>query len=180
MFDFTKRTSLLTLVILASSLSDAVIAAQTCKCMPGNPCYPPPSVWAQFSKSLSKPLIANQRPLADVCYASSPQFSAAACTSAISRENDPIFLSGKSNAAQYTNFEAIINSTSIIDCPYDVVSGGVCNQGRIPPNAVNVTSVADIQKAVKFATDHNLRLVVRNTGYVFISSSPLNAAYFRP
>ena len=39
-----------------------------------------------------------------------------------------------------------------------------CKQGNVPVVGVAAQTVLDIQHAVKFANDHNLRLVVKNTG----------------
>ncbi|KAF8904749.1 hypothetical protein CPB84DRAFT_1772742 [Gymnopilus junonius] len=153
-------------VVTASKTSKTM-----CKCLPGDSCYPSARQWSQFSSTLSHPLISNQRPLASVCYHDSPNFSASACATATTNENDAIYLAGKSNAAQYVNFEAIINGSSVQDCPYDTSNATTCFQGRVPPNAVNVSTVADIQKAVRFASQHNLRLVVRNSGHELMGRS---------
>ncbi|EFR02907.1 oxidoreductase [Nannizzia gypsea CBS 118893] len=40
-----------------------------------------------------------------------------------------------------------------------------CHQGRIPLYSVGVESAQQVQKAVRFARRHNLRLVIRNTGH---------------
>ncbi|KAI8250710.1 FAD-linked oxidoreductase ZEB1 [Colletotrichum sp. SAR11_239] len=40
-----------------------------------------------------------------------------------------------------------------------------CTMGRYPAYSVNVTSAEDVQAAVKFAREHNLRLNVKNTGH---------------
>ncbi|KAG6007758.1 hypothetical protein E4U21_005597 [Claviceps maximensis] len=40
-----------------------------------------------------------------------------------------------------------------------------CQQGRIPLYSATVESVSDIQSCVRFASCHDLRLVVRNTGH---------------
>ena len=42
-----------------------------------------------------------------------------------------------------------------------------CEQGGYPTYAVNVSTVAQIQLAVNFARNANLRLVVKNTGHDF-------------
>jgi FAD/FMN-containing dehydrogenase len=44
---------------------------------------------------------------------------------------------------------------------------GTCEQGAYPTYVVNVTNVAQIQLAVNFARNLNLRLVVKNTGHDF-------------
>lgn len=46
-----------------------------------------------------------------------------------------------------------------------------CTQGGYPEYVVNATNVAQIQLAVNFARNANLRLVVKNTGHSFIGKS---------
>ncbi|KAI8297834.1 FAD-linked oxidoreductase ZEB1 [Colletotrichum sp. SAR11_59] len=44
--------------------------------------------------------------------------------------------------------------------------------GRYPAYSVNVTSAEDVQAAVKFAREHNLRLNVKNTGHGYSKFRP--------
>jgi FAD/FMN-containing dehydrogenase len=46
-----------------------------------------------------------------------------------------------------------------------VVRNESCNQGRIPLYSAVVRSTQHIQRAVLFARNHNLRLVIKNTGH---------------
>jgi hypothetical protein len=46
-----------------------------------------------------------------------------------------------------------------------------CTLGAYPNYAVNVSNVAQIQLAVNFARNANLRLVVKNTGHDFNGKS---------
>ncbi|KAF9554313.1 FAD-binding domain-containing protein [Agrocybe pediades] len=149
-----------------------------CKCLPGDPCYPSARDWQTFSSKLSQPLIANQRPLGAACYPSSgSKFSATQCAQFTANINNPIFREGLPNALQYETFEVLFNSSGVVvsECPFDNglvnATGALCGQGRIPPNAVNVTTVQDIQEAVKFASKNNLKLVVRNKGHEVLGRS---------
>ncbi|PYH88394.1 FAD-binding domain-containing protein [Aspergillus ellipticus CBS 707.79] len=40
-----------------------------------------------------------------------------------------------------------------------------CSQGSVPPKYLEVQSVEDVQKGLKFARDNNLNLVIKNTGH---------------
>jgi hypothetical protein len=71
----------------------------------------------------------------------------------------------QSGALQYPNFESFIfNNGSISACYMNTTLGVPCQQGSVPVTGVDARSVSDIQAAVKFAVQHNLRLVVKNTG----------------
>ncbi|KAJ7691113.1 hypothetical protein B0H17DRAFT_982724 [Mycena rosella] len=140
-------------------------AKLTCKCLAGAACFPDASTLNAFSANLSHPLITGQRPPASVCYPDDPDYDTSACSIAVANDGNPTYLASKINALQYTNFQALINSTTVEDCPYDVQPGATCFQGRVPPYAVNATTVSDVQATLRFASQHNLRLVVRNSGH---------------
>ncbi|KAJ6573868.1 hypothetical protein DFH09DRAFT_1151296 [Mycena vulgaris] len=146
-------------------------ATSTCKCLAGSACFPNAAELSAFSTSLSHPLISGQRPPASVCYSDSLDFDASACSVIEANDGNATFLATRINAVQYTNFQSVINSTTIEECSYDVQPGATCFQGRVPPYAVNATTVADIQKTLLFASKHNLRLVVRNTGHELMGRS---------
>jgi hypothetical protein len=66
---------------------------------------------------------------------------------------------------QSPNFESFIfNNGSISACYLNTTLGVPCQQGSVPIIGVDARSVSDIQAAVKFAANHNLRLAVKNTG----------------
>ncbi|KAF4613051.1 hypothetical protein D9613_010701 [Agrocybe pediades] len=167
----------LTLGIISSvdaqnSAPDARPSSRTCKCMPGDACYPTSQQWDQFSSRLSRPLVRDQRPLGAVCFRDSGEFNYRACSYRTRRINDPIYRAGLSNAAQFTTFEALVNGTTVQQCDFSgPMANGTCFQGRVPPNAVNVTNAADVQEAVRFASRHNLRLIVRNSGHELMGRS---------
>jgi hypothetical protein len=70
---------------------------------------------------------------------------------------------------QCINFESYIFENGTIDaCYYNTTLRYPCDQGNIPILGVNVQQISDIQAAVRFAKQHNLRLIVKNTGYISI------------
>ena len=65
------------------------------------------------------------------------------------------------------NFESYVFKSGIIDaCYYNTSLGHPCHQGNIPILGVEAQKVSDIQATVKFVKKHNLRLIIKNTGYV--------------
>jgi hypothetical protein len=55
------------------------------------------------------------------------------------------------------------NGTSVTG---DVHAGARgCSIGMYPPYVVNATDASHIQAALRFATDKNLRLTIKNTGH---------------
>ena len=64
-----------------------------------------------------------------------------------------------------TNFETFMFQNGTIDaCYLNTTITGVCEQGSVPVIGVDVRSVEDIQAAITFAVQQNLKLVVKNTG----------------
>jgi hypothetical protein len=55
--------------------------------------------------------------------------------------------------------------------PTENASSGNCTHGGSPVYAVNVSSVNQIQLAVNFARNANLRLVIKNTGHCYLGKS---------
>jgi len=77
-----------------------------------------------------------------------------------------------------TNYERYIFLNGTISACYaNTTLGFPCEQGNIPPLGVNATRVEDIQAAVKFARQHNLRLVVKNTGHDYLGRSSARNAF---
>ncbi|KAF5343248.1 hypothetical protein D9758_013433 [Tetrapyrgos nigripes] len=155
---------------LPSLFISATLAAAdlSCKCLYGDACWPSDSEWSEFAQTLTSPeaLIVGQRPPGAVCYKSDPSYNEEACAFLQARVDDPVYMSSLTNGAHYNNFNAIINSTTILNCPYKPASDDdVCYQGRVPPYVVNVTKVEEIQSALAFAAKHNLRVTVKNTGH---------------
>lgn len=153
--------SLLALLFAASTVA---ATSTTCKCLPGQACFPTQPQWNALAANLTGNLISYQRPLAAPCYPD--EFNLTACAEAASLDSFGTGLAHTSNALQWSNFEALINSTTVLECAFDPAPGDVCHQGRVPVYSVEVATVSDVQYTVRFASTHNLHLVVKNTGYV--------------
>jgi hypothetical protein len=48
---------------------------------------------------------------------------------------------------------------------------GTCTHGGFPIYAVNISNVGQIQLAINFARNANLRLVIKNTGHCYLGKS---------
>ncbi|PPR06056.1 hypothetical protein CVT24_004691 [Panaeolus cyanescens] len=161
--------SYITLALALATYTNAspVEPKTVCKCLPGQACFPSPSTIAAFESTLSKPLI-HPRPMGSVCFPNDPTFNALECDAVKAKWHNGAFRTSVPQAAQFINWETMINSTAVDQCdPFGDVNapGNTCFQGRVPWGVVNVTSIADIQKTVKFAAQHNLKLIVKNTGH---------------
>jgi FAD/FMN-containing dehydrogenase len=72
-------------------------------------------------------------------------------------------------ALQQVNWEvnAALNETCYIDSSRSVP----CSQGNLPVYGVAVESHEDISSTILFATTHNIRLVIKNTGHDYLGRS---------
>jgi hypothetical protein len=65
------------------------------------------------------------------------------------------------------NFETyMFKNGTISACYLNTTLRVPCTQGSVPIIGVNATTPEDVKAAVQFAVRHNLKLVVKNTGYV--------------
>ena len=53
----------------------------------------------------------------------------------------------------------------------DTAASDTCTLGGYPEYAVNITAVAQLQLAINFARNSNIRLVVKNTGHCYLGKS---------
>ena len=153
-------------VVLLSHSSQATRLTPSCRCLSYRPCWPSASEFRHLESQLSSPLI-KPTPPASACYPTSNP--SANCSAIQEHLTDALWRSNLPGSMQCINFESYIFKNGTIDaCYYNTTLGYPCDQGNIPILGVNVQRVSDIQAAVKFATQHNLRLIVKNTGYVSI------------
>lgn len=106
------------------------------------------------------------RPVASVC--SPGEFNAAACKIVRDLWTDSVWRSSQPGAVQWENWEAWPQQNQ--SC-YIETANMTCGQGRISLYSAKVQSAFDIQQAVRFAQDHNLRLAIKNTGHDFLGRS---------
>ncbi|KAI5459624.1 hypothetical protein BGZ63DRAFT_473334 [Mariannaea sp. PMI_226] len=135
--------------------------AQSCKCIPGDAtCWPTEADLTSFNASLSGKLIQNS-PVAAPCYPG-PLHDPTQCANIQANWNNTLF------QAQFpTGY----------DFPYtfscDIPGGNTtkCSLGDSPYYSVNVTDANDISLALKFATQHNMRIAIKQTGHDFLGRS---------
>ncbi|PWW80057.1 FAD-binding domain-containing protein [Tuber magnatum] len=137
-----------------------------CRCLPTDHCWPKPSEWVSFNASVSGSLIA-VKPVASPCH--DPTFDQAACDDAKTNYKSSVWRGSFPGGYQQVNWEtsAVKNETCYIDTP----RSSPCGQGNVPIYAVAATSSTQIQKAVDFARERNLRLVIKNSGHDYLGRS---------
>ncbi|EEB95858.1 hypothetical protein MPER_05108, partial [Moniliophthora perniciosa FA553] len=139
----------------------------SCRCLYGDACWPSETEFTELASVVSQPLVHPTPPEA-ACYpASNPSGN---CTDVQAHSNDGNWRADQAGALENTNFQSFIFPNGTISaCYLNASLGASCGQGSIPPIGIDARSVEDIQAGVRFAAQHNLRLVIKNTGYIYLA-----------
>jgi hypothetical protein len=124
-----------------------------CKVYPGTAAWPLEAEWARLNSTLNGALL-KPVPAAAVCY-SGPYQNANQCN---------FLLRNTSSSRFYINDPlTVLTMWPEGDTCYASAStsGLSCTQGGFPSYVVNVTTVKQVQAAVNFARNKNLRLIVK-------------------
>ena len=153
------------LVLLALRWPTTAWASSSgCLCSYSQSCWPSASTFSRLQSLVSQPLI-YPLPSASGCYP--PSDPSGNCTAVYANWTDGNWRSSIPGAMEAPNFETFTFQNGTIDaCYLNTTITGICEQGSVPVLGVDARSVEDIQAAVTFAVQQNLKLVVKNTGWV--------------
>ncbi|KAI0110925.1 isoamyl alcohol oxidase [Nemania sp. FL0031] len=133
----------------------------TCKCIPGDLCWPSAKAWADFNATIGGRLVTPQQ-LASVCH--NPGHDEAACAYIQEQWTSPFLHDGSSSSPM---------AAAVADESCDPFTARElpCKAGDTITYSVNATSAEDFAKAIAFAHRNNIRLVIRNTGHDYLGKS---------
>ncbi|KAK3315658.1 hypothetical protein B0H66DRAFT_522146 [Apodospora peruviana] len=135
-----------------------------CKVQPEDAAWPSEAQWARLNATVGGHLLKPQ-PVGAACYPDRPEYNNATCA----------YLLGPATATRFFFNDPLTALTTWGEGATCLqlrnTTGRTCTQGGFPVYVVNATSVRDIQAAVNFARNQNLRLVIKNTGHDFIAKS---------
>ncbi|KAK5988880.1 putative FAD-linked oxidoreductase [Cladobotryum mycophilum] len=138
-----------------------VEAIHDCKVTPKSPTWPSPLDWEQLNQTISGKLL-NPRPPASVCHHNEPNFNPSQCVTVTTQWNSSVFHADDPLSIDWPNF----NNDSCLPDPE-----APCNREGFPTLVVNATSASDVQGAVNFSREKNVRLVVKATGHDVLGRS---------
>ncbi|KAL4062009.1 hypothetical protein J3A83DRAFT_4178849 [Scleroderma citrinum] len=146
-----------------------------CVCTYGDPCWPDAATFAQLESQVSQPLV-YPYPTASACYpAANPSGN---CSEVIQNWTDGNWRSSFPGSMESPNFESFEFKNGTLSACYLNTSLGIpCEQGNVPVIGVDARTSEDIQAAVKFAVQYNLKLVIKNTGHDFLGRSAARGAF---
>ncbi|KAI9039633.1 FAD-binding domain-containing protein [Aspergillus affinis] len=154
------------LLVTATASAVAVNLLPTGRCLPSQPCWPSDQTWQALNESVSGRLV-TVKPVGWPCH--DPTLDSALCDERKVLSTNSSWRREQPGALQYQNWEALPSANE--SCFMKTPSLVPCGQGRVPVYSVVAETVGDIQQAVRFARDQNLRLVVKNTGHDFLGRS---------
>ncbi|KAJ5090122.1 FAD-linked oxidoreductase sor8 [Penicillium argentinense] len=136
----------------------------SCRCFPGEPCWPTVQQWSDFNATLGGKLISTV-PIGSVCHTSGAfaAYDAQGCADLLDNWAYPTThyeSSSSPMASWFANFSCD---------PF--LPHRSCEIGSLQPYAVNVSGPEDVQATLRFTRKHNIRLVIRNTGHDYLGKS---------
>jgi len=173
-------SSLLVFFLLAASSLVAQAAAVNkptppiaggCRFIPGDAGWPSKGTWDSLNKTVGGRLIANI-PIGAPCYHNTfdvvtqnydlSTYDGASCAAIQQAWHTPPLHEQSSSSIMQTYF-ANDSCNPIAD-----QSGGKCGIGSYAQYSINVTGDADAIAGIAFAREHNIRMLVRNTGHEYV------------
>ncbi|KAK3322960.1 hypothetical protein B0H66DRAFT_473490 [Apodospora peruviana] len=137
-----------------------------CKVFPGDAEWPSDEKWDALDQLVDGALI-KTIPLAAPCYPNLGAYDVEKCTAVVNNfsipylhENDPTSI-----------FWPLYQGRTCMPTLKPSAGGSECTLGGSPVYAINISSVGQIQLAINFARNANLRLVVKNTGHDYLGKS---------
>ncbi|KAG9256537.1 FAD binding domain-containing protein [Emericellopsis atlantica] len=141
--------------LLRVLLSAVAVAAQDCKCLPGDSCWPSISQWEALNSTVGGRLVATV-PLGSPCH--DPDYDSEKCDYLQSQW-------------QYAGIH-MDDSSSVMapffanqSCDPFQPQSRTCELGNYVVYSVRAESASDVQAAIAFAQEHSIRFVIRNTGH---------------
>ncbi|KAF9467715.1 hypothetical protein BDZ94DRAFT_1248856 [Collybia nuda] len=160
---------------LVLPLISSVRSQTSCRCLAGDQCWPSDSDFSILAGQVSQPLL-YPKPPAAACYPTSKP--SGNCSEVTDNARNGNWRSGQPGSMQSPNFETYIHGNGTIDaCYVNVTLGYKCKQGSVPVTGVDAHTISDVQAAVKFASQHNLRLVIKNTGHDYLGRSTARGSF---
>ncbi|KAK3484843.1 uncharacterized protein B0T23DRAFT_327690 [Neurospora hispaniola] len=140
-----------------------LLASSGCKTAPGDLLWPNRSTWKVFDLLTGGALIETV-PIGAVCYPNSGVYNAAKCQTIMANWTSSDLHTADPTSIMFPMFQGET-------CMPQNGNSSTCTLGGFPVYAVKATNVAQIQLAINFARNLNLRLVVKNTGHDFLGKS---------
>ena len=138
-------------------------------CVPGHPCWPSPSDWSTFNRSINGSLKLTV-PWAAPCYSGS---SSKECQEVAQQYMHGVSRTAQYGAMEFLDWETCGQSQCFLNSN-EASSPGNCSLGRLSTYHVEARTADDISQTLDFVREHRIRLSIKNTGHDYFGRS--NAA----
>lgn len=163
------RSSLSLVLLLCGLGSSSIISPiadsiASCRCFPGDSCWPSSDIWSSFNATIGGRLILST-PIAALCHLDNfTHYDAVGCE----KLQDTWFLPETSIHSSSSIMAPLFTNNS---CSPFTPSTAPCSLGNYVAYSVNATGAEDYQKTLAFVQEHDIRLVIRNTGHDYNGKS---------
>jgi hypothetical protein len=159
--------------ILAAALPNPVVsntATKQCRTIPGDPDWPARDAWAALNRTVKGNLVQNI-PIGSPCHKTyngqkNPLYNEKDCQSL----RDVWFLP-ETHLASASSPMAYLSTNNSCNPFADTSANSPCTQGGYASYSIDAKTYQDLREGVLFATKHNIRLVIRNTGHDYLGRS---------
>ncbi|KAJ5311992.1 hypothetical protein N7508_002822 [Penicillium antarcticum] len=132
-----------------------------CKISPTDSAWPSANQWSAFNRSIDGVLIETS-PVASSCYPGNPFDSPEDCTSVQDKWSYAAYHAVWPESIDYPIYT---NNSCVPKGATGYVKGKGCSVGGLPQYVVNATTIEHISKAMKWASERKIRIVVKGTGH---------------
>ncbi|KAI9793346.1 MAG: hypothetical protein M1816_000238 [Peltula sp. TS41687] len=164
---FYQSLAIVTLVTIslfsfkANPARAALSHSSTCRCLPGDACWPNADEWAKLNRTVQGRLVATV-PLASVCH--DPNYDAAQCAALMEGWELPTIHYNSPSSIMAPTFQ---NQSCDPFAPEETP----CTLGNYVSYSINVSGPEDAAAGIRFAQKQNIRLVIKNTGHDYLGKS---------
>ena len=138
-----------------------VASAADCKTTPLDPDWPSETAWAELNTTIAGCLI-RTAPVSSSCYSGNPFGSAISCDEVNKNWGNGMWHSLQPESIDYPLYA---NNSCLPNNATGYNPGQGCNIGAYPQYIVNATKEDDVAIAMRWASERNIRIVVRGTGH---------------
>lgn len=160
-FDLSHLIAFTLSILPSFTLATNSNSNQTCKITPEDALWPSSADWTAFNTSISGTLIKTLPP-ASSCYAGNPFNSTQNCSSV---QTNWVLASWQALTPEGIDYPIYANNSCLSTDAIGYQAGKGCEIGGSPIYVVNATTEGQIATAMKWATDRNIRIVVKGTGH---------------
>lgn len=169
---FNKGVGFFSLLVLVAAIAGSrlrIFSEGSCRSIPGDESWPKQTDWGRLNQTVDGRLIATI-PIAAICHET---FSSTEDISIYNKEDcdalrnvwffPETHIPSPSSPMSYPFTNDSCNPFQDPDTP--------CTIGYHPAYTINATSPNHIQEAIRFTSENNIRLVIRNTGHDYLGKS---------